>query len=158
MPFGTVAHPLDPLLGSLTDNGGPKVGAPGFAITLQTDAPLSGSPAIGKGIIPGIVPTDERGFPSVVNGKVNVGAVSQAPDDSASASSVTVGGILSLAQRLDGTGVVPQTKPSSPDGLSVSGVDQLFSSKTGTTQQTPRTLAGALGKACSGDDWLTGPF
>jgi fibronectin-binding autotransporter adhesin len=101
---GTVAHPLDPLLGILTDNGGPKVGAPGFAITLQTEAPLSGSPAIGKGILPGIVATDERGFPSVVNGKVNVGAVSQAPDDSGSvsASSVTVGGILALAQQLDG--------------------------------------------------------
>jgi hypothetical protein len=78
---GSVATPLDPLLGNLRNNGGPKVGAPGFAITLQTEAPLSGSPAIGKGLIPGSVATDERGFPSVVNGKINVGAVSQADDD-----------------------------------------------------------------------------
>jgi predicted outer membrane repeat protein len=78
---GTVAAPLDPLLGPLQNNGGPKVGAKGHRITLQTEAPLSGSPAIGKGILNGAPPTDERGFPSVVNGKINVGAVSQADED-----------------------------------------------------------------------------
>ena len=40
---GTVANPLDPLLGPLQDNGGPKIGAPGTRITLETEAPLSGS-------------------------------------------------------------------------------------------------------------------
>jgi predicted outer membrane repeat protein len=75
---GTVATPLDPLLGPLQNNGGPKVGAKGHRITLETEAPLSGSPAIGKGILNGAPPTDERGFPSVVNGQINVGAVSQA--------------------------------------------------------------------------------
>jgi hypothetical protein len=74
---GTVASPLDPLLGPLQDNGGPSVGAPGFEFTLQTEALRTGSPAIGKGILNGAPPIDERGFPSVVNGQINVGAVSQ---------------------------------------------------------------------------------
>lgn len=50
-----------------------------------------------------------------------------------------------------------QTKPSNTNGLSVLGVDQLFSSTSGT-QHTRRTLAGALGHGHSDDDWLTGPF
>jgi hypothetical protein len=75
---GTLANPLDPLLGPLQDNGGPLVGANGLRITLQTEAPLPGSPAIGKGILNGAPATDERGFPSVVDGLINVGAVSQA--------------------------------------------------------------------------------
>jgi predicted outer membrane repeat protein len=75
---GTVAMPLDPMLGPLQNNGGPKIGATGTRITLETEAPLKGSPAIGKGILSGAPATDERGFPSVVNGKINVGAVSQA--------------------------------------------------------------------------------
>jgi hypothetical protein len=75
---GTVSSPLDPLLGPLQNNGGPRIGSPGTKITLETEAPLPGSPAIGKGILAGAPATDERGFPTVVNGKVNVGAVSQA--------------------------------------------------------------------------------
>jgi predicted outer membrane repeat protein len=75
---GTVASPLDPMLGPLGNNGGPKIGASGTRITLETEAPLKGSPAIGQGILLGAPATDERGFPSVVNGKINVGAVSQA--------------------------------------------------------------------------------
>jgi ELWxxDGT repeat protein len=51
-----------------------------------------------------------------------------------------------------------QAKPSNTNGLSALGVDQLFSSTSGTTQSTPRTLAGALSHMNSGDDWLTGPF
>jgi hypothetical protein len=76
--IGTLISPLDPLLGSLQNNGGPTIGAPGTKITLETEAPLRNSPAIGKGILPGAPATDERGFPTVVHGKVNVGAVSQA--------------------------------------------------------------------------------
>ena len=41
-------------------------------------APQPGSFAIGNGLIPGSLPVDERGFPSVVNGRINIGAVSQA--------------------------------------------------------------------------------
>jgi len=48
------------------------------------------------------------------------------------------------------------TKSSSSGGLSSHGVDDYFSSTT--THQTPRTLAGALAKVHSGDDWMTGPF
>ena len=44
-----------------------------------------------------------------------------------------------------------------PQELSVLSVDQLFSSAA-TTHNTPRMLAGALIKAHSSDDWLTGPF
>jgi hypothetical protein len=75
---GTVGSPLDPLLGPLQDNGGPIVGAPGATQPLETEAPLHGSPAIGEGILTGAPATDERGFPSVVHGQINVGAVSQA--------------------------------------------------------------------------------
>jgi hypothetical protein len=74
---GTVAAPLDPRLGPLTDNGGPKVGAADSAITIETEELLSGSPAIDKGVVNGAPATDERGFPSVTHGHVNVGAVSQ---------------------------------------------------------------------------------
>jgi predicted outer membrane repeat protein len=76
---GTVATPLNPLLGALTNNGGPLVGAPGAAVPLPTEALLVGSPAFGKGILFGAPSTDERGFPSVVNGKIDVGAISNVP-------------------------------------------------------------------------------
>jgi hypothetical protein len=75
---GTTTSPLDPQLGPLQNNGGPKVGAPGDSLVLETEAPLKKSPAIGKGIVTGAPATDERGFPSVTHGQINVGAVSQA--------------------------------------------------------------------------------
>jgi hypothetical protein len=75
---GSTSAPLDPLLGPLQNNRGPTVGAPGASLVLETEAPLKNSPAIGKGILTGAPPTDERGFPSVQHGKINVGAVSQA--------------------------------------------------------------------------------
>src|SRR5207244_10147746 len=76
---GTVTNPLNPLLGPLGNNGGPTIGAPGTTITLQTEAPLLGSPAVGNGILTGAPAVDERGFPSVTNGKINVGAISLVP-------------------------------------------------------------------------------
>jgi hypothetical protein len=81
--LGTAAKPLAPMLGALQDNGGPTIGAPGMLLVLPTQAPLAGSPAIGKGLVTGAPEVDERGFPSVVNGRVNVGAVSQAHGDGA---------------------------------------------------------------------------
>jgi hypothetical protein len=58
---GTTTDPLDPMLGTLQDNGGPTVGATGDSIALQTEALEPGSKAIAKGIAGG--PTvDERGF------------------------------------------------------------------------------------------------
>jgi hypothetical protein len=77
---GTVVAPLDPLLGPLQDNGGLTIGPPGptpSSMGLLTEAPLRLSPALAKGVVSGAPPTDERGFPSVVNNNVNVGAVAE---------------------------------------------------------------------------------
>jgi hypothetical protein len=59
---GTAANPLDPMLGSLQNNGGPTVGAAGDSIALETEALLVGSPAIGKGVSNSTTALDERGF------------------------------------------------------------------------------------------------
>jgi predicted outer membrane repeat protein len=75
---GTATSPLDALLGMLQNNGGPTIGAPGHAMTLQTQAPQNGSLAIGNGIFLGAPLTDARGLPSVVDGQLNAGAVSGA--------------------------------------------------------------------------------
>lgn len=74
----TTISGMDPLLGTLRNNGGPRVGAAGSAIRLETEVLLPGSPAIGAGNASAAPPTDERGFPSVVNGMANIGAVSEA--------------------------------------------------------------------------------
>jgi hypothetical protein len=64
---GTAAHPIDPMLGPLQDNGGPT----------QTMALLPGSPAIDAGdnaFAPG--PYDQRGpgFARIVGGTIDIGA------------------------------------------------------------------------------------
>jgi hypothetical protein len=70
---GSLAHPLDPLLGPLGNNGGPVIGAPGTSLVLQTEALKAGSKALGKGIKAGAPLTDERG---VKNGAIiTIGAV-----------------------------------------------------------------------------------
>jgi hypothetical protein len=71
---GTVAMPLKPLLLHLANNGGPTVGSPGESLVLETEALAAGSPALTKGILSGLPPTDERGFPCTVGGKTDVGA------------------------------------------------------------------------------------
>jgi hypothetical protein len=54
---------VDPLLGPLKNNGGPKVGADGDSTPLLTEALLFGSPAISKGVSTfGVPPQDERGL------------------------------------------------------------------------------------------------
>jgi len=83
---GSVANPLNPLLGILKNNGGPVVGSPGTAFNLQTEVPITGSPVINVGIVSGAPTTDERGAANVVNGKVNAGAVSNAAPPTSSAS------------------------------------------------------------------------
>jgi hypothetical protein len=62
---GTAASPIDPLLGTLANNGGPT----------QTMALLAGSPAIDKGNANGLT-TDQRGagFPRVIGPSADVGA------------------------------------------------------------------------------------
>jgi hypothetical protein len=59
---GSAANPLNPLLGTLQNNGGPTVGAAGASIALDTEALRPGSPALGKGVANGAPFTDERGF------------------------------------------------------------------------------------------------
>ncbi len=76
---GTTANPLNPVLGVLQNNGGPTVGATGNSLTLETVALLPGSPAVGKGITTGAPTTDERGFPRIVNGRIDVGAFEVQP-------------------------------------------------------------------------------
>lgn len=73
---GTGGAPLDPLLGPLQNNGGPTIGAPGTAMTLQTELLPSGSPAIDAGVAAGAPPTDERGFtrPDGGVGQPDIGA------------------------------------------------------------------------------------
>jgi predicted outer membrane repeat protein len=72
---GTAAAPLNPLLGPLGNNGGPTVGAGANAITLETEALLPGSPAVGKGLA-GAPAQDERGLlhPSYLSTTSDVGA------------------------------------------------------------------------------------
>jgi parallel beta-helix repeat protein len=62
---GTTANPLNPLVTGLTNNGGQVAGSTGHQMTVETEALLPGSPAIGKGVANGIT-SDERGF-----GRVN---------------------------------------------------------------------------------------
>jgi hypothetical protein len=61
---GTAANPLNPMLGSLSNNGGPVAGATGTQMTVETEAELPGSLAIGKGVNNNIV-QDERGAPRI---------------------------------------------------------------------------------------------
>ncbi|HTU91918.1 MAG TPA: choice-of-anchor Q domain-containing protein, partial [Gemmataceae bacterium] len=61
---GTATSPLNPMLAALGNNGGPVAGAPGTQMTVETEALLPGSPAIGKGVANGIV-MDERGAPII---------------------------------------------------------------------------------------------
>jgi uncharacterized delta-60 repeat protein len=71
--IGTAAHPINPMLGPLANNGGPT----------QTMAPLPGSPAVDAGSSALAVDakgnqltTDQRGagFPRIIGGIVNIGA------------------------------------------------------------------------------------
>ena len=65
---GTTAHRLSAKLSSLDFHGG----------STQTMYPLPGSPAIAGGstsLIPAGTTTDQRGFPRVVGGKVDIGSV-----------------------------------------------------------------------------------
>jgi hypothetical protein len=65
---GTLAKPLNAMLGALANNGG----------LTQTLLPLMGSPAIDHGsnaLVPPGITTDQRGLPRIVNGAVDIGAV-----------------------------------------------------------------------------------
>jgi predicted outer membrane repeat protein len=66
---GTSGHLIDPLLGPLQDNGG----------RTQTMALLPGSPAIDAGDNTGAPATDQRGFPRIVGGTIDIGAFELQP-------------------------------------------------------------------------------
>jgi hypothetical protein len=68
---GTTAKPLNPMVTGLTNNGGPFVGTQDNGITLETEALLPGSLAIGKGKF-NAVQVDARGFPRI--GAIDIGA------------------------------------------------------------------------------------
>jgi CSLREA domain-containing protein len=73
---GTLAAPLNPLLAPLGNYGGPMIGAAGATQVLQTEALQTGSSAIGAGTLFRAPAYDERGIMDLLNGAVNVGAVS----------------------------------------------------------------------------------
>jgi parallel beta-helix repeat protein len=66
---GTAATPIDPLLGSLQNNGGSTL----------THALLAGSPAINAGSNPDNLQNDQRGsgFPRTLDGATDIGAIEQ---------------------------------------------------------------------------------
>ncbi len=66
---GTADSPIDPLLGTLANNGGPT----------QTHALLPGSPAINKGDSTDLPAADQRGFPRTVGGATDIGAFEVQP-------------------------------------------------------------------------------
>ena len=92
---GAVATPLDPLLGPLADNGGPAIGAPPTTQTLATELPISGSPAINKGITAGAPSVDERGFPRALT-------AADPPDVGAAESSANVTTVSTSPLNLQG--------------------------------------------------------
>jgi hypothetical protein len=61
---GTSASPIDPMFGPLQNNGGPT----------QTMALLPGSPALDAGDTSDAPATDQRGFPRIVGGTIDIGA------------------------------------------------------------------------------------
>jgi hypothetical protein len=69
---GTTANPLNPMATGLTNNGGPLVGTQDNGITLETEALLPGSLAIGKGTQLNAPDVDARSFPR--NGAIDIGA------------------------------------------------------------------------------------
>ncbi len=70
--IGTLAMPLDPVIGSLQNNGGPTL----------THKPLFHSPLIdaGDNASATALTTDQRGLDRVVNATVDIGAVETGPD------------------------------------------------------------------------------
>jgi hypothetical protein len=121
---GTSADPLDPMLGSLADNGGPT----------PTMALLPGSPAINAGTSAGAPSTDQRGLGRV--GAVDIGAYElQTPVQVPSTTTVTGGTFTYDGQAHGGSGAVDVP----------GGVVTLFYKGTGGTTYsaaTPPTNAG----------------
>jgi hypothetical protein len=86
---GTLLAPLNPLLGPLTNNGGPTA----------TMMPLPGSPAINAGSNPGMLATDQRGpgFARTLGSATDIGAVEVNP------ATPTASGIFPTVTKAGGT-------------------------------------------------------
>ena len=69
---GTTANPLNPMVTGLTNNGGPLAGTQATGITLETEALLLGSTAIGQGKQLNAPQMDARG--SLRIGAIDIGA------------------------------------------------------------------------------------
>jgi hypothetical protein len=144
---GSLSQPGDlqntePLLGPLQDNGGPLAGAPGSQQVVPTMALLPGSPAINAGskalaVDPSANPltTDQRGFPRIVGGTVDIGAFErQAPV-------LTVPGAQTVSQ--DVALAVP--------GIHVADVDSTTLTVTLAVDHGTLTLASTAGLTATGN-------
>lgn len=70
---GTLAAPLNPELGPLSNNGGPVIGSSGHCLVLPTEALNAGSKALGKGVRTDAPTADERDVKN--NLPISIGAV-----------------------------------------------------------------------------------
>ncbi len=136
--IGTSASPINPLLGALTNNGGPLAGPMNAQLTVQTELPQTGSPAIGKGLLPGATPLDERGFlrPAYILAVApDVGAVDSGGTSPQTLSTVPTSGDVNPY----GVGFVPADFPT---GGTIQPGDLLVSNfnNSGNTQGTGTTL------------------
>jgi predicted outer membrane repeat protein len=97
---GTSATPIDPMLGTLQNNGGPT----------WTMALLPGSPAIGAGALTDME-WDQRGpgYPRTINGTTDIGAYEVQPMDAGSAAAT-----FHLPDLIHPVPVVARTTPSAP--------------------------------------------
>ncbi len=95
---GSPGGPINPLLAPLGTNGGPTIGAPGATQILQTEALEIGSTAIGQGTLSRAPAYDERGFATLVNGLINVGAVSAIVAPAAAGRDARSRGVLDVSE------------------------------------------------------------
>lgn len=126
---GTISQPLDPLLGPLSDNGGPT----------YTHAPLIGSPVFNKGSNPGLLTTDQRGYSRSIGTAVDIGAIEiNFPTMLASIAdrSVSEGSLLTLTAVATDPDAPPQMLTFSLDAASLAA-GSTIDAKTGVVQWTP---------------------
>jgi hypothetical protein len=148
---GTLAGPLNPLLGPLQNNGGPLAGAPGATLTVTTEAPLPGSPVIDRAVNTQTLPaTDGRGLVRIINGTPDVGAVEFQPP--ATSTALSLSGAIAYGKPLTLTATVTPQVPGDPvtgtavfslDGVALGSVP--VSNGTATFTVTPTTATFAPG-------------
>jgi hypothetical protein len=105
---GTLASPIDPLLGPLGDYGGPT----------PTMRPLPASPAVDAGLHFNTVLTDQRGFPRHVDAFADIGAVERQPGEMTTLGGAAPGGwaeILSAWSSFEGRNAGAEGTPPGQD-------------------------------------------